>query len=171
MRIPVEHIPQDIMQQYDLKRLIVNNHVLVEIRKGIYGLPQAGLIAQKRLNAHLAKFGYYKCKFTHVLYGHKTRKTTSTLIVHDFGIKYNTKDDANHLLNYLHSLYDMTTDWAGTLYIGLYSFGVLSIVSYACSCQDMLKRPCTDFVFPYLLTLNIPPSMARTEIWKKGPNE
>ena len=38
--------------------------------------------------------------------------------MHDFGIKYNTKDDANHLLNYLHSLYDITTDWADTLYIG-----------------------------------------------------
>ena len=118
MRIPMEHIPQDIMQQYDLKRLIVNDHVLVEIRKGVYGLPQAGLIAQKRLNAHLAKFGHYKCKFTPGLYGHKSRKTTFTLVVDDFGIKYNTKDDSNHLLNCLRSLYDITIDWTGTLYIG-----------------------------------------------------
>ena len=57
IHIPVDRIPQDSMQQYGLKRLIVNNHVLVEIRKGMYGLPQAGLIAQKCLNAHLDKFG------------------------------------------------------------------------------------------------------------------
>ena len=108
MRIPEEHIPQDIMQQYDLKRLIVNNHVIVEIRKGMYGLPHADLIDQKRFNAHLAKFSHYKYEFKPGLYGHKTRKTTFTLVVDDFGIKYNTKDDANHLLNCLHSLYDIT---------------------------------------------------------------
>ena len=31
MRIPVKHIYQDIMHQYNLAGLIVNNHVLVEI--------------------------------------------------------------------------------------------------------------------------------------------
>ena len=44
MRIPEEQIPQDIMQQYDLKRLIVNNHVIVEIRKGMYSLPHVAAI-------------------------------------------------------------------------------------------------------------------------------
>ena len=90
----------------------------MKIRKGMYILPQVGIIAQKHLNAHLAKFGYYKCKFTPRIYGNKTRKPTFTLVVDDFGTKYNTKDDANHLLNCLRSLYDITTDRTGTLYIG-----------------------------------------------------
>ena len=47
MRIPVKHIPQDIMEQYTLHDLIENGHVLVEIRKGMYGLPQAGLTSQQ----------------------------------------------------------------------------------------------------------------------------
>ena len=38
MRIPVKHIPQNIMDQYNLPDFIVNSHVLVEIRKGRYGL-------------------------------------------------------------------------------------------------------------------------------------
>ena len=46
MRIPVKHIPQDIMQQYNLAGLNVNDHILVEIQKGVYGLSQADLIAQ-----------------------------------------------------------------------------------------------------------------------------
>ena len=46
MRIPVKYIPQDIMQQYNLAGLIVNDHILIEIRKGVYGLSQVDLIAQ-----------------------------------------------------------------------------------------------------------------------------
>ena len=53
MKIPVKHIPEDIMLQYNLTNLIVNDHVMVEIRKGMYGLPQAVIIAQERLNKHL----------------------------------------------------------------------------------------------------------------------
>ena len=36
MLIPVKHIPADTMIQYNLVPLVVNNNVLVEIRKGIY---------------------------------------------------------------------------------------------------------------------------------------
>ena len=52
-------------------------------------------------SAHLAKFSHYKYEFTPGIYYHKTRKTAFTLVVDEFGIKYNTKDDANHLLNCL----------------------------------------------------------------------
>jgi len=64
MRIPVKHILDDIMSQYALQSLVINSYVLVEIRKGMYGLPQTGLISQKRLNAHLLKFGYTKYEHT-----------------------------------------------------------------------------------------------------------
>ena len=119
MRIPVEHIPKDVMEQYDLKWLIINIHVLVENCKDIYGLPHAGLIAQKCINAHLLKFGYYKCKYTPMAYDHKTRTITFTFVVDDFGINYNTKEDATHLLNCLRSLYDIIIYCTYTLYIGL----------------------------------------------------
>ena len=42
MRIPV-----DIMDQYNLSPFVVNGFVLVEIRIGMYGLPQAGIITNK----------------------------------------------------------------------------------------------------------------------------
>ena len=119
MHIPVEHIPKDVMEQYNLKWLIINKHILVENCKDIYGLPHAGLITQKCINAHLLKFGYYKCKYTPVVYDHKIRTTTFTLVMDDFGIKYNTKEDATHLLNCLRLLYDITIYCTYTLYIGL----------------------------------------------------
>ena len=44
MWIPVNDIPQEIMVEYNLKGLVHTGKVLVEIRKGMYGLPQAGKI-------------------------------------------------------------------------------------------------------------------------------
>jgi hypothetical protein len=52
MRIPVSVIvPDMIMTEYELLALFVihHNHVYVEIRKGMYGLPQAGRIANDQL--------------------------------------------------------------------------------------------------------------------------
>ena len=119
MQIPVKHIPEDIMIQYNLEHLIVNDHVMVEIRKGIYGLPQAGIIAQERLNKHLKNYGYTPANSTPGLYTHHTRNTTFTLVVDDFGIKYTNKIDALHLINYLKEQYVITTDWSGKRYIGI----------------------------------------------------
>ena len=118
MRIPVKHIPEDIMFQYALQSLVVNGYVLVEIRKGRYGLPQIGLIAQKRLNAHLLKFGNKKYEHTPGLYAHTTRVTGFTLVVDDFGIKCCSKDDALQLVTCLRALYEITTNWTGSPYIG-----------------------------------------------------
>ena len=44
MRIPVKRIPQDMMDQYNFPDLNVNGHVLVEIHKFMYGMPQADFI-------------------------------------------------------------------------------------------------------------------------------
>jgi hypothetical protein len=41
-----------------------NDWVYFEIRRGIYGLPQSGILAQKLLAERLATKGYYQCKCT-----------------------------------------------------------------------------------------------------------
>jgi hypothetical protein len=43
VRIPVSVIPDSIMLEYNLAPLIHNKHVYAEVRKGMYGLPQAGV--------------------------------------------------------------------------------------------------------------------------------
>ena len=49
MRIRIEHIPDEIIQEYNLQAITVNGWVYLEIRKGMYGLPQAGILANKLL--------------------------------------------------------------------------------------------------------------------------
>jgi hypothetical protein len=53
------------------------------------------------------------------LWKHKTRRTTFTLAVDNFGIKYFHKADADHLFSALHDKYELTKDWTGTSYLGL----------------------------------------------------
>jgi hypothetical protein len=119
MWIPVRDIPPDVMAQYNLASIVRNDRVLVEIRKGMYGLPQAGIIANERLKTHLATWGYHACPSTPGLFCHDTRPVTFCLVIDDFGIKYVGKDHAHHLLECLTQLYTVTTDWSGTKYCGL----------------------------------------------------
>ena len=49
MRIPVSVIPPAIMDHYQLQPLMHNGHVYVEIWQGMYGLPQAGKLANDQL--------------------------------------------------------------------------------------------------------------------------
>jgi hypothetical protein len=49
MQIPVHQIPQAIFERYNLQELTHKDHVYVEIRKSMYGLPQAGILANKLL--------------------------------------------------------------------------------------------------------------------------
>jgi hypothetical protein len=58
MRIPIGNIPQIIIEQNNLLPLVSNGYVYVEIGKGMYGLPQAGKIANDRLDKHPAKHVY-----------------------------------------------------------------------------------------------------------------
>jgi hypothetical protein len=43
--IPISMIPNKIMDEYNLHALVHNGYLYVEVRKGMYGLPQAGLLA------------------------------------------------------------------------------------------------------------------------------
>lgn len=46
-KLPVKIIPEDIMKHYCLHPLIYKDHVYVQVNKGMYGLPQAGILAYK----------------------------------------------------------------------------------------------------------------------------
>jgi hypothetical protein len=120
MRIHADLVPDEIIQQYNLQDKIVNGYVYMEIRKGMYGLPQAGIIAHNQLKEHLSKYGYAPCRYTPGLWGHSTRKTKFCLVVDDFGIKTTSKDDLEHLLNALKDKYTISIDSAGELYCGIH---------------------------------------------------
>jgi Reverse transcriptase (RNA-dependent DNA polymerase) len=119
MRIPVTQIPQAIFDMYNLHELVHNGHVYVEIRKGMYGLPQAGILANKQLTKHLEEHGYIQSLHTPGLYVHRTRPIAFALVVDDFGIKYVGKEHAEHLLNVLQLKYTVTTNWKGDAFLGM----------------------------------------------------
>jgi hypothetical protein len=59
MKMLLSRFPQEIIQKYNLNALAVDSWVHIEIRKGMYGLKQAGLLANQLLQTSLAPFGYY----------------------------------------------------------------------------------------------------------------
>ena len=65
-----------------------NGFIYVEIRKAIYSLPQAGILANKLLKKRLHPEGYYEVAHTSGLWKHVTRPICFTLVVDDFGVKY-----------------------------------------------------------------------------------
>jgi len=119
MRIPVNVIPPAIMDHYKLHDLVHHGHVYVEIRRGMYGLPQAGKIANDQLQKFLLPHGYQPCPFTPGLWHHATRDIRFTLVVDDFAVRYTNRDDVNHLLDALRAHYQVTEDWDAARYCGL----------------------------------------------------
>jgi hypothetical protein len=97
----------------------VDGWVYIEIRKGMYGLKQAGLLANQLLQTHLEPFGYYPARHTPGLWLQKTRPISFRLIVDDFAVKYVGKQHAEHLRNALLRMYELTTDWMATMYSGM----------------------------------------------------
>ena len=117
-RVSVAQVPEAIMSKYSLTPFIDNGHLLFEVTKGMYGLPQAGFLAQQRLIQHLTAHGYIQAADVPCLFRHETRPISFTLVVDDFGIKYKDKDDVRHLMAALTELYKFTFDWEGRLYLG-----------------------------------------------------
>jgi hypothetical protein len=111
MCIPVSVIPDEIMLECNLAKLVHNKHVYVEIRKGMCGLPQAGRLANDRLIKFLAPHGYTPVAITPGLWTHSTRPLAFTLVVDDFSIKCIDKADADHLLETSRLLYKASVNW------------------------------------------------------------
>ena len=82
----------------------------MEIQKSMYGLPQSGKISNDKLKLHLAKFLYKPAPITPGLWGHQTCTLQFSLVVHDFGIKYEIQEDITHLLDALKTIYKISED-------------------------------------------------------------
>jgi hypothetical protein len=118
MKMLLSRFPEEIVQNYNLNALAVDGWVYIEIRKGMYVLKQAGLLTNQLLQTRLAPFGYYTAHHTPVLWLHTTGRISFTLVVDNFAVKYVGKQHAEHLRNALLRTYELTTDWAGTVYSG-----------------------------------------------------
>jgi hypothetical protein len=121
IRIKLSDIPDEVIREYKLRDKATKNRrsMYIRAKRDMYGLPQAGLLANKLLKKYLNKHGYQQSKLVPGLWKHDTRPMQLTLVVNDFGIKYVGKEHAQHLKNALEEHYKLTCNWTGKQYIGI----------------------------------------------------
>jgi hypothetical protein len=119
MRMSLELFSDWIQEQYDLKMLAYKGFVHLKMQKAVWGLPQAGILANKRLRCKLAPFEYFKHVSTPGLCYHETRPISFTLVVNDFVVKYVNQEDIDNLIVLIKKTYTLTKDWTGNLYRGI----------------------------------------------------
>jgi hypothetical protein len=110
MRMLLSIFAEEIVSKYNLTALAVDGWVYIEIRKGMYVLKKAGLLANQLLQKRLAPFGYYSAHHTPGMWLHKTRPIAFSLIADDFAVKYVGKHNADQLRDALLRSYELTTD-------------------------------------------------------------
>ena len=149
MMIPINVIPPDIIAKYKLMDMVVNGKVYVEVSKGIYGLPQAGKLANEQLIRHLKPFGYAPCPHTAGLWTHEKRDISFLLVVDDFAIKYTDRADAEHLIASLKEGYKMSIEWTAERYCGLILKWDYNKRTCDISMPGYIERALTRFRHPF----------------------
>ncbi len=110
MQIPFALFPPWIIEQYALTDKILNGHIYLEMHRAVWGLPQAGILANKLLKKCLAPHGYFECAHTPGLWKHVTRPISFTLVVDNLGVKYTHQEDIDHLIGCIKKKYELTED-------------------------------------------------------------
>jgi hypothetical protein len=93
--------------------------VYIEVQKVMYGLPQAGILANQLLARSLAIHGYHQTNFTPGLGRHFTHPIQFTLVVDYIGVQYVVKEHAQHIIDALEMDYTVSKDWDGSLHCGI----------------------------------------------------
>ena len=120
LRIHSKYFSTAFRTEYKLEpKIHSDGFVYCKVVKGMYGLKQAAILAYKLLLKRLENDGYVPIPLTNGLFKHKQRKTIFALCVDDFGVKYHSKEDLNHLPLTLKKHYDISIDRDGNNYCGL----------------------------------------------------
>ncbi len=118
--MPLSLFPDDIIAHYNLLKKVLNGFVYMEIHLGMYGLPQAGILANKLLKKRLACHGSFEVPHMPGLWKHISRPVWFYLCVNYIGIKYFGEDNLKHLFASLQTeTYNIVEDWKGNLYCGI----------------------------------------------------
>jgi hypothetical protein len=120
MRLKLSDLPQDFVNLYNLTKIAEDNqYVYIKVQKGMYGLPQAGILAHRLLEQRLNEQGYQQSQVTLGLWKHLLRPISFTLCVDNFGVKYLGQEHAEHLLQVLDMHYKCLQDRDGKKYLGM----------------------------------------------------
>ncbi len=113
--MPLSLLPKWIQIQYNMKQLAYKSYVHLEMQLTVWGLPQAGILANKRLRNILAPLGYFEHVNMPGLWYHESHPILFTPVIDDFGVKYIKKEDVDHLVASNKATYALTEDWTGNL--------------------------------------------------------
>jgi hypothetical protein len=123
VRIYVKDIPDETIEREGLRQFINSSsngdYILFQVDGSMYGHPVSGRIANRDLVQHLKEHGYNQDPNVPCLFEHATNKTTFTLIVDDFGVKYTGIENFNHLVSILKLRWPVKTDLTGRKFIGM----------------------------------------------------
>ena len=78
---------------------------MMRVHKGMYGLPQAGTIAEQLLERRSNNKACWQSDTTPEYWKHDWRPISFSLVVDNFGVKYVGEQHANHLLAVLRKDY------------------------------------------------------------------
>jgi hypothetical protein len=121
MHLCLNIIPNKIIIHYNLRNIVTpDGWVYIEIQKGMYGLPQAGILANQLLKKRLATKGYYQCQHTPGLWRHVWQNIMFCLVVNDFGIKVTNMHNMDHLINAFKEHYTIAINMLGSLFCGIH---------------------------------------------------
>jgi hypothetical protein len=119
VRIKISDIPDEFFMEYNLGGRDRNGWIYFEIRKGYYGLPQAGILANDLLRSRLLTEGFYEAASTPGLWHHKWHPLQICLIIDDFGVEYVGTIHFNFLLNLLKKYHGVQCNMAGDKLAGI----------------------------------------------------
>jgi hypothetical protein len=120
MCMKLAELPKEFAQIYKLHDLAdVNGFVSIKIQKGMYGLPQAGILVQELLKQCLNKHGYRQSPIKPGLWQQDFCPISFTLCIDNFGIKYVGREHVEHLSGILKEHYKCSQDWSGARYLGM----------------------------------------------------
>eukprot|EP00804_Cyclotella_cryptica_P013525 CCRYP_017242-RA/>CCRYP_017242-RA protein AED:0.41 eAED:0.41 QI:0/0/0/1/0/0/5/0/589 len=164
--MPLALFPDHIRAQYNLDKHAIHGFVYLELRGAIYGLPQAGTLANKLLRKRLAPHGYYEVAHTPGLWRHVTRPISFTLVVDDFGVKYVGQEHAEHLINKTTRcpLTGMENSTVASNSIGITTFAL-----WTSPCLDTSTTSFSVSNIPSLLTTERSIQAISKEIWGGSP--
>ncbi len=143
VQIKMDDIPNKIIVEYNLcNKVSSNGHIYVKNQKGMYGLPQAGILAQELLEKQLNEHGYSQSKAVLGLWTHKTQSISFTLVVDDFGVKYVGKEHAMQLLVFSKSITKFLRIGQAVNTLELPWTGTTATGGFTYPCQGISPRNC-----------------------------
>jgi hypothetical protein len=119
MVINLSMLPQEIFDEHNLLDMAHDRRVYIEIQKGMYGSPQAGIFTNDLLQRRLAVDGYHPTEHRHGLWKHETCLVWFSLVVDGFGIKYMGRKNVEHLMASIKKKCEFSSDRTGSAYCWL----------------------------------------------------